>query len=205
MKRLLIMMILLGILALPAAASQLPDPEQKGSIRVTMRYSGELVPGGEVTLYRVADISEKNGDYRFVLTGAFESAGISVKTIQSPETAEKLSDFVKQRKPSGVTKEINSKGEVCFEDLQTGLYLMTQDKAAKGYYRITPFLISLPIQESGTYSYQVDASPKVSPLPKPENMQTPQTGQSLWPVWMFTFSLAALVALHLIKKRRRSH
>lgn len=201
MKRLSIMIILLCMFALPVTANHFPDPDQKGSICVSMRYNSEIVPGGEVTLYHVADISEKNGDYSFALTGAFESAGISMKSIQSPETAAKLSDFAKQRKLSGATKKVNSNGEVCFDNLQTGLYLMTQDKAAKGYYRITPFLISLPIQESENYIYQVDASPKVSPLPKPENTQTPQTGQSLWPVWMFALSAAALVALHLMKKR----
>ena len=79
---------------------------------------------------------------------------------------------------------------------------MVQNKAAEGYYAVNPFLVSLPMLEKESYSYHIDASPKVSPLPiaPPDNPEQPKTGQSVWPIWTFAVSGAALIMLLRRKK-----
>lgn len=203
MKKTLLLLLLICTLAMQVAAYDVPDPDQPGSIHVSMRYAGSPVSGGELTLYRVGDIEENNGDYTFVLTEQFSPSAVSLKNVQSSETAKKLASYARQKKISGKTKSISTAGKLSFEDLQPGLYLLVQHKAAEGYYCVNPFLVSLPMPEDGSYSYEVDASPKASPKPKPQpgNPEQPKTGQSTWPIWAFTLSAAALAVLVLRRKR----
>ena len=41
-----------------AYAHEVPDMEKDGSISVTMKYDGNAIPGGTLTLYQVGDIYE---------------------------------------------------------------------------------------------------------------------------------------------------
>ena len=74
--------------------------------------------------------------------------------------------------------------------MEPGLYLLVQYKAAEGYEAAAPFLVSVPMNEDGTYIYDVDASPKVeltkapqpTPTPTPKPPTLAQTGQLNWPV-----------------------
>lgn len=203
MKKVPILLLLLCMLALPVDAHNIPDLEQEGSIHIQMCYAGSPVSGGELTLYRVGDIEENNGDYSFVLTEQFSSSKVSLKNVQSPATADKLADFTSSRKIEGYTKTIKTDGTVSFQNLQPGLYLLVQHRAAQGYYCVNSFLVSIPLLESGVYNYDVDASPKVSPVAKPQpgNPEQPKTGQSVWPIWTFSLSLAALAVMSLRRKR----
>ena len=205
MKKILIALLLICTMAMPVAAHEVPDLTRQGSIRATLRYEGESLPGGELTLYRVGEIREDDGNYVFVLTQDFSSSGVTLENVQSASAAQKLAAFASQQALSGSTKKIGDDGTVYFDALQLGLYLLVQHKAAEGYACVNPFLVSLPMLESGEYSYQVDASPKVSPVleEKPENSnpEQPKTGQSGWPIWTFLLSAAALIVLLRRKTR----
>ena len=204
MKGILWSVILLYTLVLPVSAHAVPDPERQGSISITMRYLGNPVPGGELTLYRVGDIAETDGNYSFIPTTQFQPSNVSFEKVHAYETAKKLSSFAKEHKLLGETRKISTKGAVTFDDLRPGLYLLVQNKAAEGYYAVNSFLVSLPMPEKDAYSYHVDASPKVSPMPvvPPQNPEQPKTGQSGWPIWTFLLSGAALTVLLYREKAR---
>ena len=200
MKKLLCLLFLISSLVLPVAAKSVPDLSQYGSISVLLQYDGKPVSGGELTLYRVGDILEADGNYRFIFAEDFVPSG-AVHDLQSPETIKELSDYVLRKGISGETKKTDTDGKVSFLKLQPALYLLVQHKSATGYHRINPFLVSLPMYSAEGYSYEVDASPKVSPMVAlPENLEQPQTGQSGWPIWVFTCASGGLVILTLIKK-----
>jgi len=202
MKRILGVFVMICAFVIPVTAHSLPDLNQSGSISVTIRYDGAAVSGGELTLYRVGDIQEDDGNYSFVLTERFASSGATLKNVQSAETAKKLSDYALRKAIDGNTGKISTNGTLTFDNLQPGLYLLAQRKAASGYHKLSPFLVSLPMREKDGYSYQVDASPKVSPIPtQPGNTEQPETGQPGWPIWVFVFSTAALTTLIYYKKR----
>lgn len=179
----------------------MPDLDRSGSIDITIRYDGHPVSSGELTLHRVGDIKEENGDYSFVLTEEFASSGVTLENPQQPEIAKKLSNYATQQGIAGKTGKISASGSITFDQLKPGLYLLTQSKAATGFEKLNPFLVSLPMRGTNGYTYHVDASPKISPTPsQPENTGQPQTGQSVWPIWLFLLSSAALVLL--IRKRK---
>ena len=200
MKKMILVILIISVLGIPVAAYEVPDLNRQGSIRISMRYDGNPVSGGEITLYRVGDIHEDDGNYSFVLSQDFVSSGISLENLQSASVAKEAAAFASKQGITGSTKQIDAEGQAVFNKLKPGLYLAVQKKAAQGYERTQPFFISLPMLISDAYSYQVDAGPKVSPVPEKPKPELPQTGQSGWPIWTFLLSGAGLILLTKRKK-----
>lgn len=178
-------------------ADSVLDLTRKGSIQITMKYEGNYISGGNLTIYKIANVDVTNGEYNFVLTDSFANSGKSLENIQSSELASSFYTYAKQNSIFGITKEIDDNGNVNFSDLDLGLYLLVQEKGANGYNKVSPFMVSVPIQENGEYVYNVDASPKIElektkePSDMPDNPKNdtpenssdlPQTGQLNWPI-----------------------
>ena len=185
---LLLAAVLMVALPVRAQAHDVPDLSRKGSITVTVRMGEMPVSGGSLTLYRVGDIAEDDGNYSFALTEAFAASGVSLDDLSAPELAETLAKYTAN--VSGVTKTISTDGSAAFTELELGLYLVVQSEAAPGYSRLTLFLVSVPYMEDGAYQYEVDATVKGElerePTPtepeKPDDPHLPETGQLNWPI-----------------------
>lgn len=189
----LILTILLSLtMGVTAYAHEVPDTSRKGTVSVAMTYDGSAVPGGTLMLYRVGDVGADNGNYYFSLAGDFAGSNVSLDNLESPELAVSLGEYATSNHLNGVTVGIGNDGIGMIGDLTPGLYLVVQTKAADGYEAVMPFLVSVPMNENGTYVYDVDASPKVelkkehkittTTPPVPSNPTLPQTGQLKWPV-----------------------
>ena len=194
-KRVLLILcvaVLLGAMTVTTHAAQIPDYDRLGSISITMSYRNEPVSGGTLTLYRVADIHEEDGNLSFVYTEEFSDCEIPLDDLTKSDIPTALAKIAKDNSLKGITKTVDKKGKVSFADLELGLYLLVQLKAAPGYNAVSPFLVSVPGQEGGTYVYDVDGSPKLSLEPAPTKPSTPttptkppsipQTGQNKWQV-----------------------
>lgn len=192
MKRiisLLLATMLIAALSVPAYAHDVPDFDEKGSIAVNMTYLGSPVPGGKLTIYRVADVVHSQGNFFFRYTNDFKGCSIPVTELDSAEIGPALAKIVEEKKLSGYDRTLDQNGHTRFSDLKLGLYLIIQTRAAYGFNPVTPFLVSVPGNNNGTYIYDVDASPKVGLVPAPTPTPTPppggylpQTGLLNWPV-----------------------
>lgn len=180
------------------------DLSRTGSISIAMKHQGAVVPGGTLTLYRVASIQVKNNtDYSYLLTDAYAASGVSLATLNDSALAQTLADYTAANAIAGTKQTIDGDGKITFAGLQLGLYLVVQEDAAEGFEKVKPFLVSVPVEENGVYTYDVDGSPKLSlemlPTdPPPETTQPPklpQTGQIQWPVPVLTVSGLLLIAL----------
>ena len=196
-KRILLLVVLLVLfncLLTPAYAHEVPDPEQKGSISLSMDWKGEPMDGGSLTIYRVGDIAEDDGNYTFALVEALKGTGLILDNVNDLALAQQLAEAAKGLEP--ITADIKN-GEALFDDLEPGLYVLTQSEkqATPGFLPTQPFLISLPRWENDHYVDELTADPKVSPKPeptettepptkppKPNEPNLPQTGQTNWPV-----------------------
>lgn len=191
----LTMMLLCG-LAISVSAHEVPDYTKKGSISVKMQYEGDPVTSGELTLYRVGAVREDNGNYSFVPTSEFSGCVTAFDDISSPALAKQLADYAKTDWKI-TTIAADKDGMIQFSDLELGLYLVVQTKAADGYEPIAPFLVAVPNNRDGKYIYDIDAVGKMDSLaketqaskptepPKPSDDKLPQTGQRNWPVPLF--------------------
>lgn len=186
--------LLVSVLSITTLAAEIPDLDRKGTISITMTYQGEAVPGGSLTLYRVAEVHVENGaDYSFRYTQEYADCQASLANIGSAETAQTLAEYTKKNKISGTEAQIDQNGHVIFQNLELGLYLLIQQNAADGFETVSPFLVSVPGVKEGQYIYDVDGSPKLElertptkPTEPPTEPTTPsklpQTGQIRWPV-----------------------
>ena len=164
--------------AAPAFALEVVDLSRTGSIKVSLYDSetSEAVGGGTLTLYRVAKVQKDNANLSFVYTNGFEDCGVELGDLSEGELAGRLAEKIAATAES-TTVEISDLGTAEFGDLEVGLYLVVQTTAAENYNVINPFLVSVPIQENGSYVYDVDALPKVGTAAKktPEPPDTPDT------------------------------
>lgn len=167
--------------AAPAFALEVVDLSRTGSIKVSLYDSetSEAVGGGTLTLYRVAKVQKDNANLSFVYTNGFEDCGVELGDLSEGELAGQLAEKIAATAES-TTVEISDLGTAEFGDLEVGLYLVVQTTAAENYNVINPFLVSVPIQENGSYVYDVDALPKVGTAAKktpdtPDEPDTPDT------------------------------
>lgn len=178
-----------------AYGHDVPDMTQTGSVSARMTDGKETVGGGSLTLYRVGDVTEENGNYSFSLTDDFAAGDLSIEDVTAPGLAEELAERAARNHLSGTTLEIGADGVWSASGLELGLYLIVQNDPAEGYEAITPFLVSIPAYENGGYVYDVSAEPKMSTLTQapeepedtsepagPADSVLPQTGQLNWPI-----------------------
>ena len=147
------------------------DFDKKGSITLTIRSQGNattVVRGGEYGIYKVGDVSSENYNLKYILTEAFKGSNISLDDLRADGLAVHLSAYAQDNKIEPDTKASPDRnGEVKFENLELGLYLVVQTVKADGYYEISPFLVSIPMTNAeGTgWIYDIDASPKAEAEP----------------------------------------
>lgn len=187
-------LLLLGSLCAAVFAHDVPDLTRDDcSIHLTLTHRAQNIPGGSITLYRVADVYESDGDYTFRLTQEFAGTKLDPELLRldradyDAELAKTLADYAAAHpKITGRTERIDKNGEVTFDKLTPGLYLLTDYSAYTGYtYTANPFLVSVPMLTDGVYVYSVDATPKIDidrkgpvydrePEPEPEPGREPK-------------------------------
>lgn len=170
------------------------DLDRSGSIRLSCFYDGKPVVGGDLRLYRVADVEmDENGNYSFRLLERFGGDKLGQAELDAPGLADRLANASGLKDLEYRSTEFDATGHAQFDSVKPGLYLLVQSKAAKGYQKMAPFLVSVPyfVSEETGYVYDVDAAVKpavereVKPTPTPGPTpppHLPQTGQLNWPV-----------------------
>lgn len=184
--------VLLCCMGMSVSAHEVPNLEENGTITFIIQWGEEKLDDGTLTLYRVGDIVEENGNFGFALIPELAGSDLSLEKIDDQKLAEDLAKLAKAQKLEALTEKI-SEGKVCFEDVEPGLYVAVQNEVSDGFEPLSPFVISMPLCEGGEYLTDFEAKPKVSleqeptesvepPTTKPKDPTLPQTGQLNWPV-----------------------
>lgn len=207
--------VLALVLSLTVAAHDVPELDRLGSISVTTHIGDTIVTGGTLTIYRVGEVAENDGNYAFVPADAFAGCGESFENLDAAaDIALRLKDYAAAHAITGLaTKPIGDDGTVTFDDLEVGLYLVAQYQAAPGCETMAPFLVSLPYLVNGEYCYELDATPKTEleqtpePLPPLPDPELPETGQLRWPIPLLASSglLLILIGMALCRKSRQDN
>lgn len=207
-----------------AWATEAVDLSATGSIQVTQKASaGKAVPGGTITMYRVADVVESNGVFSYTLTSGFLDSGVKLGDLSDSGLAASLEKAIPEGLEGDTTK-FDSKGTAAFGNLSVGVYLLVQEEATSGYSALKPFVVSVPTKASdGSLTYSVNASPKMSTVSAdtPTVPSTPgsnggsgsgsgtlpQTGQLLWPIAALAGAGVVLFCIGWVLRRggKRSH
>ena len=201
-----------------AFASEKFDENRTGSITVTLLDSRDEttpVSGGNLTVYRIADVESASYNLEYVLTEEFKDSGISLSELSKTKTVNEFMNFLSEHSEiAGRTESVGENGKVIYDSLSCGLYLLEQKTAADGYMPVKPFIISVPFEENGEYVYDINAMPKTefsgqtgptqptepTEPTQPTEPQLPYTGQLEWPVPVFAvIGLLLLMSGFLLK------
>lgn len=163
---LLALMLLVTLPVTAAAAEGNVDLEKTGSITIELRDKAdkETAIGGTVRLHKVGDITIRNGNLAFVLTSEFAGSGLSLEDVNAADLPGELLDYAEENEIAGTLVKSNSAGKATFSNLSVGLYLISQKTAVSGYYKVSPFLVVLPMYSNTSgWDYTISAFPKVQP------------------------------------------
>ncbi len=217
MKKTILLMlsvlIILSCLNTVIFSHEVPDLSRLCSVSVTMRYGGNSIPGGSMTIYRVGDVIVEDGNYNYVLSDDFASVNATLIDLESAQLIFSIAAHIEMNDIMGLTMPIDKDGTVGFYDLEPGLYMLIQTTAANGYNCANPFLVSLPMFSDGEYVYDVDASAKAELTKNNDNPhedttpdsgnnitddKLPQTGLLKWPIPILTVAGCCLILIGLI-------
>lgn len=195
----------LGNSGVASAEQALPDLNRNDcSITISPQSvdSHEIVRNTQFTAWRVGEGELQEGELRYLLTEEFAESEVELNERKAEHLIEELEQYIDSSEPEGITRTANEAGVVCFQNLSTGLYLLRQDAVATGDETVSPFLVTVPMEDfsGGACVYHVDASPKARVMErdemKPEaDASLPQTGQLNWPVPVLAAAGIAFFAL----------
>jgi len=161
---LLLCILLLCGLHTTTVSALTQDENRKGTITVAMKYGGEAISGGTLTVYRVGEATEENGKYKFHKSEAIQDFAVDFDLddsgINDPDLADAIAAFVEENHLSAYADAENQAGKAVFTDLDVGMYLIMQTKTADGYEPLKPFLVAVPMNEDGQYKWAVIAEGK---------------------------------------------
>ena len=148
-------------------------PENRCRLTIIYSYEDAAFSEAEVKLYRIAEVSE---DYKYTLTPAFETYRLALNGIQTTgewnviRTTLETHIIASGIEPDAVSKT-DENGQVCFENLKTGLYLAVIGQVSQGTlrYRFDSALVALPgTGQDGNWQYEVSVKAKGELLPPAE-------------------------------------
>lgn len=202
------------------------DTDMKGSINVKFNSKGDRKVSGELTLIKVADIKENgDNDIEYVYTSEFSECRLEIGSNIDDTFVSNLKTYIEDNEINGYTKEIDSDGKITFTDLEIGMYFVMQTNT-DSYYKISPFVVTVPEEIDGEIYYDVDATPKTEvssvEIPTvPEETETPvettekipettpeekipQTGLLVWPVVLLVLVGALMIGSGIMLQSGKS-
>lgn len=137
------------------------DFTKKGSIDITLyEESGDsYISGAEITIYHIADIYDKNGNMAHKYTKQFSTCEVSLDDINKEELHTDLEKCISSNS-TGIAKLTDENGNVKFNDLSLGLYLVKQTNKVNGYSVVDTFIANIPVVLNNSWTYDIVAEPK---------------------------------------------
>lgn len=143
------------------ALSNIIDFNEKGSIEITLleKNDNEKIIGAEITIYKVANAYEKNHNIFLEYVSELSSCNVSLDDLESREVASNIEKCI----PSdynGISKLTNQDGNVKYDNLDLGFYLIKQTNKVDGFSKIDSFLAMIPKEIDNSWEYNIKATPK---------------------------------------------
>lgn len=193
-------MFLLVVFILMISPLTVSAKNEKCSLTLRCVYSVEggkrVLSDDEYSMVKIADAELTEDAAVYSTLKAFRSFDCDWPNTAASELddiAEELSHFCKENRLFTSSALTDTKGELTFNDLAPGLYLVSRTKTASSNeeFITDSLLVFIPEMINGEIIYDVVSTPKFSYDPPDEPL--PQTGQLLWPVTVFSVLGAVLI------------
>ena len=178
-----LMIFTVFVLTLSPIASALLDRKGSITLHVTNSTTGEPLEGVTFRLYFFATAHEVGNGIRYEFIAPYDKANISIDNLQDSYLPIHLASFAVFRNLPFVEKSADENGNIIFEELTPGLYLIVPYGNFDGYYMPSPFIINIPKYDSGNqiWEFDINATPKMLIIDgDAENTTTYITVQKKW-------------------------
>lgn len=176
-----IALLLFAVLAPAVAFADEEAFTQKGSIVISLEDFGTPMQNVEFQCYQVGNMGQ-GPQLEWELVPELNQANVNLNALGTAKdlqaAAQELQKEVEIQKISGEAAATDIAGIVRWQNLPAGVYLLVQSSTAE-YGRCEPFLVAIPyVDDSGEWSYQIEASAKGAPIESP----TPSAQPNITPV-----------------------
>ncbi len=139
------------------------------SLKITLEEIGTDREGVELVCYKIGEIALNNNEIASRrLIKDFEDSEVDLDKISEADgqrkAAETLEKYVRDHTEIEKldSKESDKNGEVKFENLENGIYLIIQTSGFSSYGTMQPFVVVVPYKDPATkeWVYAVEAKPK---------------------------------------------
>ena len=137
------------------------DFARKGSISITLedKDNSIYIKGAEISLYHIANAIEENHQLKFEYTEELSDCSSSLNDLENGILVDEISKCITDE-TSNIKKTTDNNGNVGFDNLSLGLYLVMQTNIVDGYSSIDSFLVMIPKEENNKFIYDIEANPK---------------------------------------------
>ena len=188
-KRLLVVALIMTLVLLaftfsPTAAALL---SRNGNINLNLSASntGRPLENVSIKLYCVAKAYQQpNGGVRYEFIPPYDEANIDLNNLQDYYLPIHLNYFATSRNLPYTEKTTNKNGDLVFDDLPAGLFLVVPEHDIGNYFAPSPFIINIPQYdpETNVWEYDVTATPKIESNDVYDTDETP-TYMSVVKLW----------------------
>lgn len=138
-----------------SASNHLIDLNKKGTINVTLKETNDKkIPNVEISIYHIKSVSIKDNKLVYTYNENIQDCKEDLNDL--PRVINKCIINIEPLQ----SKLTNNEGQVKFEDLDLGLYLVKQTNEIKGYSSIEEFLVNIPQDIDNKWIYDIEALPK---------------------------------------------
>ena len=187
---LMVLLIVLSNCAFADSLVSMPalDLSKTGSLTVVFNYTDDGIvthlSGAEISIVRVADVGWQGGGVFYTVLPQYlakESKALDILLGDNAVAKSNLAETFVSAVSSYEKKQItNGVGQVVFNDLSFGMYLVVETSksgVAEKYESFKPFIVCVPLASEGAWKYNVVSDPKtvvkILPTPSPSLSPTP--------------------------------
>ncbi len=154
-----------AVFVLTVSPSAVALTDKKGSISLHLADSatGKPLEDASFRLYFVARVSKSGDGLKYDFVSPFGESEFNPDDLQDPSFAIHLAYVAKVNSALYIEKSTDKNGNLVFDNLTPGLYLIVPSEEVEGYYISSPFVVSVPEYDvdKKEWIYDIDASPKI--------------------------------------------
>lgn len=137
------------------------DFTKKGSITISLKdpIDSNGIEGIQIGIYKLADVYDDNHNLGLAYD---EKLNLYKEELKSGKLSQELIYYIKSNIPLSQTLITTESGEVTFQDIELGLYLITQLNESDKYSEIEEFLVIMPEIKDNNWNYHIEATPKIN-------------------------------------------
>lgn len=148
-----------------ASPSAMAILDQKGTIilNVADLNTHKPLPGVSFRLYQFATAYESGDGVGYYYDSPYDECNMDMSNLQDAYLPIHLAHFANTHSLGYTEKASDENGHISFENLTPGVYLVVASTSLEGYFMPTPFVVGVPLYDSGNKSwiYNVNATPKM--------------------------------------------